>query len=70
MQVFTGIKRPGVDQAPQAVADHRRVELAAAEWVHWFNHRHLYQYCGDIPPVEMDAYYALGCHQQVMTRLR
>ena len=35
------------------------VELATAEWVHWFNHRRLYQYCGDIPPVEMEAaYYA------------
>jgi putative transposase len=33
------------------------VELAAAEWVHWFNHRRLYQYCRDIPPVEMEAYY-------------
>jgi hypothetical protein len=33
------------------------VELAAAEWVHLFNHRRLYQYCGDIPPAEMDAYY-------------
>jgi putative transposase len=34
------------------------VELAAAEWVPCFNHRRLYQYCGDIPPVEMEAYYA------------
>jgi putative transposase len=34
------------------------VELAAAEWVHSFNHCRLCQYCGDIPPVEMEAYYA------------
>ena len=35
------------------------VEVATAEWVHWFNHRRLYQYCGDIPPVELEtAYYA------------
>jgi putative transposase len=35
------------------------VELATAEWVHWFNHRRLYEYCGDIPPVELEtAYYA------------
>ncbi|MDT5201241.1 MAG: putative transposase [Mycobacterium sp.] len=34
-------------------------ELATAEWVHWFNHRRLYQYCGDVPPVELEtAYYA------------
>ena len=35
------------------------VELATAEWVHWFNHRRLYEYCGDIPPAELEAaYYA------------
>ena len=34
------------------------VELATAEWVHWFNLRRLYEYCGDIPPVELEtAYY-------------
>ncbi len=31
------------------------VELATAEWVDWFNHRRLYEYCGDIPPVELEA---------------
>jgi putative transposase len=30
------------------------VELATAEWVHWYNHRP-YQYCGDIPPAELEA---------------
>ncbi|KAP99065.1 hypothetical protein AJ25_00752, partial [Mycobacterium tuberculosis MD17006] len=35
------------------------VELATARWVDWFNHRRLYQYCGDVPPVELEAaYYA------------
>ncbi|KHS01831.1 transposase, partial [Mycobacterium tuberculosis] len=35
------------------------VELAPARWVDWFNHRRLYQYCGDVPPVELEAaYYA------------
>lgn len=35
------------------------VEIATAEWVDWFNHRRLYEYCGDIPPAELeDAYYA------------
>jgi putative transposase len=35
------------------------VELATAEWVDWFNHRRLYEYCGDIPPVELEtAHYA------------
>ena len=35
------------------------VELATAEWVDWFNHRRLYEYCGDAPPAELEAaYYA------------
>jgi putative transposase len=35
------------------------VELATAEWVHWFNHSRLYEYCGDVPPIELEtAYYA------------
>lgn len=32
-----------------------QVELATAEWVDWYNHRRLYQYCGDIPPADMEA---------------
>jgi putative transposase len=35
------------------------VEIATAEWVDWFNHRRLYEYCGDMPPAEAeDHYYA------------
>ncbi len=35
------------------------VEIATAEWVDWFNHRRLYEYCGDIPPAELEeTYYA------------
>jgi putative transposase len=31
----------------------------------WFNHRRLYQYCGDVPPAEMEAaYYAQHPAQQ------
>src|SRR6476660_2256795 len=26
------------------------VELATAEWADWFDHRRLYEYCGDIRP--------------------
>jgi putative transposase len=32
-----------------------QVEYATAEWVDWFNHRRLYEYCGDIPPAELEA---------------
>jgi putative transposase len=36
-----------------------QVEFATAEWVDWFNHRRLYEYCGDIPPAELEnAFYA------------
>jgi putative transposase len=35
------------------------VELATAEWVDWFNHRRLYEYCGHIPLADLEAaYYA------------
>lgn len=27
-----------------------QVEVATLEWVDWFNHRRLYEYCGDMPP--------------------
>src|SRR4051812_5134984 len=34
-------------------------EIATAEWIDWFNHRRLYEYCGDIPPADLEgAYYA------------
>ncbi len=26
-----------------------------ALWVDWFNHRRLYEYCGDVPPAELEA---------------
>jgi transposase InsO family protein len=35
-----------------------QVEYGTAEWVDWLNHRRLYEYCGDIPPAELEnAYY-------------
>ena len=35
------------------------LEYATAEWVDWFNHRRLYEFCGDIPPAELEtAHYA------------
>jgi putative transposase len=37
-------------QGPWRTAD--VVEYATAERVDWFNHRRLYEYCGDVPPVE------------------
>ena len=34
-----------------------QVEIAALEYIDWFNHRRLYQTCGDIPPAELEAAY-------------
>lgn len=34
-----------------------QVEVATAEWVDWFNHRRLYEYCGDVPPAQLEAVY-------------
>lgn len=33
-------------------------QVAILEYVDWFNHRRLYEACGDIPPAELEtAYY-------------
>ena len=41
------------------------VEIATAEWVDWFNHRRLYEYCGDMPPAGIEAaHYAQTRAQQ------
>ena len=34
-----------------------QVEIATLEYVHWFNHRRLYEACGDIPPAELETAY-------------
>ena len=34
-----------------------QVELATAEWVHFWNDRRLHSACGDIPPAEFEAAY-------------
>jgi putative transposase len=33
------------------------VEIGTLEYVDWFNHRRLYEACGDIPPAELEAAY-------------
>jgi putative transposase len=45
------IKPPG----PWRNAEH--VELATLEYTDWFNHRRIYETCGDIPPAELEAAY-------------
>ena len=34
-----------------------QVEIATLDYVDWFNHRRLYEACGDIPPAELEAAY-------------
>ena len=46
-------------RGPWRTAD--QVEIATLEYVDWFNHRRLYEACGDIPPAELEtAYYPEG----------
>lgn len=40
---------------PWCTVEH--VEIATLEWVDWYNHRRLYEYCGDIPPAELETLY-------------
>jgi len=37
-----------------------QVELATAEWVHFWNTRRLHSACGDVPPTEFEAAYHHG----------
>jgi putative transposase len=39
------------------------LELATAEWVHWWNETRLHSACGDIPPAEFEEAY----HRQLAT---
>ena len=40
-------------RGPWRTAD--QVEIAVLEWVDWYNHRRLHEYCGDIPPAELET---------------
>ena len=45
------------------------VEFATAEWVDWFNHKRLYEYCGDIPPVDREEHYYAQQQAQLIAEL-
>jgi putative transposase len=34
--------------------DGAHVEAATADYLHWFNHDRLYEFCGDMPPIECE----------------
>jgi putative transposase len=42
-------------QGPWRTAE--QVELATLDYVDWYNHRRLFEICGDIPPAELEAAY-------------
>ena len=33
------------------------VELATLQWVHWYNHRRLFEPLGHVPPAAFEAHY-------------
>ena len=33
------------------------VEIATAEWVYWFHHRRLHEFCDGVPPADLDTAY-------------
>lgn len=45
------IKRQGPWRTPE------QVELAALEWIDWWNHRRLHEAIGHVPPAEKEAHY-------------
>ena len=51
-------------QGPWRTVD--QVEIATLEYIDWFNNRRLYEYCGDIPPAELEAAY----YKHIQTRSR
>jgi transposase InsO family protein len=50
-----GKRRRTRPRGPWRTAD--AVVYATAEWIDWFNHRRLYEYCGDMPPAEAEHHY-------------
>jgi putative transposase len=33
------------------------VSAATADYIDWFNHRRIYEYCGDMPPAKLEEIY-------------
>lgn len=45
------------------------VEFATLEWADWFNHRHLFEPIGNIPPAETEARYHAQTEDVAMAAL-
>src|SRR5882757_3544991 len=46
---------PRLESTPWRTVE--QVEVATLEYLDWFNHRRLFQACGDIPPAELEHAY-------------
>ena len=42
------------------------VELATLQWVHWSNHRRLFEPLGHVPPAAFEAHYYHQLHESAM----
>ena len=42
------------------------VELATLEWVHWYNHRRLFEPLGHVPPAAFEAHCDHPLHESAM----
>ena len=42
------------------------MELATLDWVHWYNHRRLFESLGYVPPAEFEAHYDHQLHESAM----
>jgi hypothetical protein len=49
--------RPIYHRKRDSIEAHLTIVFATLEYVDWYNHRRLYQACGDIPPAELEAAY-------------
>ncbi len=45
------------DQTPRPLAQQRRRRVRHRRMGRWYNHRRLYEYCGDMPPADLEALY-------------
>ena len=61
---INGLYRTALIKPRKPLRTVEEVEYATAGWVDWFNHHRLYEYCGDIPPVEMEPPTALERRDQ------
>ncbi len=53
-ETINGLYKTEVIRHHGPVARRRPGRTRTAEWVDWFNTIRLFEYCGDVPPVELE----------------